>query len=291
MDSNRLTDPRTPPSSPDFPDPWADPADERGRARRRFRRLGLGFSSLALGLIIASFSTIATLLIFLSGPGHLALWKAFRQWELIEETAVVWSTLIGVALLWGPWPDREWLRRSGLLLMMCLVDVVLWSLDHAVDLGLSEVKVGHEWFRQSLGQAIGWSEFALIASLAGDMASRLGQPQALDFGRAARSLSTTGAMVWAMFFYSRTNWDPPFWPLREVPLNRSTLLLMLGSGVLVAVNLVQVTALSLMAGRACGAELRRLAAEDREQGRFHFPSEAGWDDLPFQSPGSRPRKG
>jgi len=301
MDLNRPTqtglpgpapfDPWSAPGSADFPGPWADPAEERARMRRKLRRLGLGFSSLGLGLVIASFSTIAMLLLFLSGPGHMALFQAFRQWELVEETAVVWSTLIGVALIWGPWPDREWLRRSGLLLLMCLVDVVLWSLDHATELGLSDAKVGHEWLRRSLGQAIGWSEFALIASLAGDMAARLGEAQAVEFGRAARSLATTGAMVWAMYFYSKTNWDQPFWPLREVPLNRSTLMLMLGFFVLVAINLVQVTALSIMAGRACGRELRRLAAEDRAQGPFLSPSEAGWADPSFDASGGKPAKG
>ena len=36
---------------------------------------------------------------------------------------------------------------------MCLVNVVLWSLDHADDLGLRDGEVGHEWFRRSLGAA------------------------------------------------------------------------------------------------------------------------------------------
>jgi len=129
---------------------------------------------------------------------------------------VVVSSFIGVGLLWGHWPDESWRRRSGLLLFMCLIDLVLWSIDHATTLGLSEVAIGHEYFRRSLGQALGWSEFALIASLSAGMAAHLGEPRALDLGRAARSLATVGASVWFVYFFLRTDWSPPIWPLREI---------------------------------------------------------------------------
>ncbi len=281
-------DPWTASSSADLPDSWADPDAERPRLRRRLRRYGLGFSCLGLGLAIASLSTISFVLLILAGPGgHMALRQMFPHWELIEETAVVWSTLIGACLIWGHWPDRAWLRRSGLLLMMCLVDLVLWSLDHAADLGLSEGKFGHDWFRRSLGSALGWSEYALIAGLAADLATHLGESRAGEFGRAARSLATTGAMVWSLYFFSRTNWDSPFWPLREVAWNRSTLMLMLGLAVLGAINLMQITVLSLIASRSCGQKLREMAREDRDPEVFTLPPEAGRFEADFEPPGPK----
>ena len=60
------------------------------------------------------------------------------------------------------------------------------------------------------------------------MAAHLGEPQAIEFGKAARSLATTGAMVWFMYFYFRTDWSPPFWPLRERPFNGGSLMLCSG---------------------------------------------------------------
>jgi hypothetical protein len=276
-------------SSLDFPDPsageWVDPIEERSRLRRTLRRRQLGFSALGLALVIASLTTVGRLILIFSGRG-VALGALFGipQWNIIEESSVVWASLIGVALLWGRWPDLNWQRRSGLLLMMCLIDLVLWSLDHAAEIGLSEGKIGHDWFRQSLGTALGWSEFALIASLAADMAAHLGEPQAIDFGKAARSLSTTGAMVWFMYFYFRTDWNPPFWPLRDKPFNGGSIMLMLGTLVLLAINLVQISALTLLAGRSCGRTLRLMAEEDRRNDLLPSRSEAGWDELNRSGP-------
>ena len=258
------TDPLDPPGSH-----WVDPEEERQRARFRLRRLGLGFSTLAMALILASLSSIGgLLLIFNRQHLNVGMLLGIDRWELIIESAIVWISTIGVALLWGRWPDSSWTRRSGLLLLMCLGDVVLWSLDHAKDLGLTDVEVGHEWFRRSLGQAMGWSEFALIAGLAADLATRLGDPQAVEFGRAARSMATTGAMTWFMYFYSQTNWNAPIWPLRMRRLDRWSILLYLGTIVLASLNLVQVSVLSLLASRCCGKALRQMAAEDRDLGQF-----------------------
>ncbi len=280
-------------SVPDWPsEAWVDPVEERNLFRSRLRRYRLGFSVLGLALVVASLSTIGFLLLFLSGQrARLGVQLGIPHWELIEESLVVWGSLLGVCLLWGRWPDENWLRRSGLLLMMCLADAALWSLDHATTLGLVDGEIGHEWFRRSLGTAIGWSEFALIASLAGDMAAHLGEPQALDFAKAARSLATTGAMVWFMYFYFRTSWVPPFWPLRERPFNHGTFMLLLGWLVLLALNLVQVTGLCLLAGRCCGRVLREMAAEDRKNNTIPSRSEAGWEEFnrPGQGSGSGPK--
>ena len=240
--------------------------------------------------MVASLSTIGNLILFFTGHRQqLGVVLGLRHWDMIEDSVVVWGSLLGVALLCGRWPDLSWTRRSGLLLLMCLVDATLWALEHSADLGLGDGAVGHEWFRRSLGTAIGWSEFALIASLAGDMAAHLGEPQAIDFAKAVRSLATTGAMVWFMFFYFRTSWVPPLWPLRERPWDPNGLLLLLGWLVLCAILLVQVTGLTLLAGRCCGRSLREMAIEDRASDLLPSRSEEGWDE--YSPPSSRPKGG
>ncbi len=275
---------------PEWPsDSWVDPEAERSLLRHRLRRNRLGFSLLGLALVVASLSTIGHLIMFFRRQKmQLGAVLGLPQWELIESSVVVIGSLLGVALLFGRWPNESWRRRSGLLLLMCLVDAVLWALDHVVDLGLSDGKIDdHLWFRGALGAALGWSEFALIASLAGDAAARQGEPQSIDFAKAVRSLATTGAMVWFMFFYVRTDWTPPLWPLRERPWDANSVMLFLGWLVLSAILLVQTTGLTLLAGRCCGRTLREMAAEDKANDLLPSRSEAGWEE--FNGPSSRPK--
>jgi len=282
-------------SVPEWPsDAWVDPDAERTLLKQRLTRHRFGFSMIGLALVVASLSTIGQMILFFRGIRMpLGAILGIPQWELIEGGAIVWISLFGVVLLCGRWPDESWSRRSGLLLLMCLVDAVLWLLDHSTDLGLSDLKVEHEWLRDAMGRALGWSEFALIASLAGDSAAHHGQPQAADFAKAVRSLATTGAMVWFMYFYFRTNWNPPLWPLRERPLDPNSFMLFLGWMVLVAVLLVQTTGLTLLAGRSCGRALREIAAEERASDILPSRSEAGWEEFnpPSKSSGSGPNRG
>ena len=260
----------------DFDDPWSSPDDVRARERRQIRRYQWGFTALGFGLIIASLFSVGSLLLIFFNRGVLGQLAA---WDFVEETTVVLATVVGSGLLWGGSKDESWRRRSGLLLMMCLVDLVLWSIDHAPTLGLSDMTIGHEPFRRALGHALGWSEFALIASLAAGMAASLGEPRALDLGRAVRSLTTVGAAVWFAYFFLRTDWSPPIWPLRERPLNLELLYLWIGSAFLSTAVLVQVTMICLYAGRTCARAGRALRAQEQASEAFPSRSEAGWDDL------------
>lgn len=258
-------------------DPWHDPVEAQARELRQIRRYRLGFALLGFGLVIASLFTIGLILSLFLNLRQLRV--LLLGWDFPQQTAVVWLTLAGAVLLWGTWPDESWRRRSGLMLMMFLGDVVLWSVDNADRLGLSDAPLGHEHFRSSLGQAMGWAEFALIASLAAGMATHLGEARALDLGRAVRSLTIVGTAVWAAYFFLRTNWDQPVWPLRERPVNFELYVLWLGSTFLSATVLVQVTMLSLFAGRASAQAARARRAAQAHDEPFLSRSEAGWDDF------------
>ncbi len=264
------------PPTADFNDPWSDPADLRARERRQIRRYQWGFSALGLALVVAGMFSVGGLLAFFFKLPQLGI--AIQGWDFWEETVVVLSSFVGVGLLWGRWPDESWRRRSGLLLFMCLIDVVLWSLDHATRLGLSDVAIGHEYFRRSLGQALSWSEFALIASLSSGMTTHLGESRALDLGRAPRSLATVGASVWFVYFFLRTNWNPPIWPLRENPFDFRLFPILTGWLFLSTLVLVQVTLLCLYAGRTCGRAVRAINAEERRDESFLSRSEIGWNE-------------
>ena len=275
-----------PPTS-DFADPWSDPVELRARERRQIRRYQWGFTLLGFALVVASLFGVGWLLAFFFGVRQVLM--AIQAWQFHEETVVVLSSFLGAGLLWGHWPDESWRRRSGLFLLMCLADLVLWSVDHATTLGLSDVAIGHDYFRRCLGQALSWSEFALIASLAVGMAAHLGEPKALDLGRAARSLASVGASAWFVYFFLRTDWNSPIWPLREVPLDIRLLLISIGSQFLTTLVLVQVTLLSLFAGRTCARAVRARLAEEEHGEAFLSRSEVGWSELHRDHP-DRPRR-
>ena len=268
-----------PPSG--FDDPWNGPTDQRALTRRHLVRYQAGFLILGLALVVASLSHIS--------------WLVSRQLRLIPVlqliisnefplgTIIVLGSLSGVSLLWGHWPDESWRRRSGLLLLLCLVDLVSWSAEYAVRLGITEVGFGHDYFRNSLGTAIGWSEFALIASLAAEMAGALGETQALELGKAARSLTTLTALIWLVYFFLSTNWNAPVWPLRPFRPTILTMNLRNCWFLLDAILLVQVTLLCLRASRICGRSVRAMTAEDRASETFFSPSEQGWHELQGES--------
>lgn len=265
------------PPGADFADPWSDPDEARAREVRQVRRYQFGFVVMGFGLLVASLFNVGALLSLVLDLRPLRM--GIIAWEFAEQTAVVWLTAVGAGLLWGHWPDASWRRRSGLMLMMFLADLVLWSADHAVRLGLSDAPIGHEHFRTAVGHVLGWAEFLLMGSLAAGMSSFLGEVRARDLGRAVRSLTIVGAAVWLAYFLLKTDWTPPIWPLRERPWNRDLLLLFLGSAFLSATILVQVTLLTFFAATTCNRVVRALAAEGPAEDPFPSRSEHGWEEF------------
>ena len=55
----------------------------------------------------------------------------------------VWGSLAGAMLLWGRWDHKSWQRRTGLLLVMCIVDLVVWFVDR----GENQLPGNPDWFR------------------------------------------------------------------------------------------------------------------------------------------------
>jgi hypothetical protein len=234
--------------------------------------------------VVASLTSVGDLLMIfppLRQPFGAIL--GIPHFDLILGAVISWVSLLGVCLLWGTWPDIHWQRRSGILLILSMVDVVNWTLRHSTELGLYDGTIGHEWFRNSLGSAMAWSEFALMASLAADLAGHLGEPRAVELSRSLRSLSTTGAMVWFLYFSFRTDWRPPIWPLRPRMPNPGTMMLALSWTVVEAICFVQSAILSLLAARCCAMTLVEMAKVDRENDLIPSRSEDGWDEMTRKS--------
>jgi hypothetical protein len=247
---------------------------EREQQRQTYRICRLGFAILSVGLLLASLETLLALSrLFFPHPVLARIVNA--PWFQWVGAPIVWGTLVGFYLLWGRWSDPGWQRRAGLLVLMGVVDAVLWLLDHSDDLGLRLSEVGHEWFRHELGMALGWAEFALMAALACEMMAHLGIEQAREAGKATRSLAATGAAVWFLSFVNQTDWthqNP--WPLVHKPIaSIEALLLDLGSHMIWAITLIQVTALTFATTKQISRALQEMDIEDQDHDLLKSPSD------------------
>ncbi len=233
---------------------------DREQERLTYQIARLGFGILAGSLVLACASTMLSLPRHFGGRPFLPWLQTSAFWEWID-APIVWGSLLGAYLLWGRWDNASWKRRSGLLVVMGTVDAVLWLIDHGQELGLFTEEVGHLWLRHNLGQALGWAEFALIASLSCELMVHLGIAPAAETGKATRSLAATGAGVFLLWFWQRTAWHAG-WPLVIRRPNLNTLMLELGMTMIWTICLIQVTALSFAATRQCSLVLREMEHED-----------------------------
>jgi hypothetical protein len=253
---------------------------DRETQRQTYQLCRLGFAILSASLALACLSSFVQLAIPFVGARSILLTILNSQWYHWIDAPIVWGSLIGTYLLWGRWNNVGWQRRAGLLVVMSVVDLILWFLDHGEALGLRLGEVGHEWFRSHLGQALGWAEFALMASLSGDMLAHLGVEQAPVAGKSTRSLAATGAIVWLLLFCQQTDWSKG-WPLEgQRILTLETLLLELGQTMIWTITLIQVTALTIAAARQSSRVLAEMDVEDQKDELFRSPSDAFTDLLP-----------
>jgi hypothetical protein len=234
---------------------------EHEQFRKNYEVCRVGFAFLSVALVIACFPTLLEL--FWSFNPHLFRRIILSGWYSWLDLPIVWGSLIGATLLWGRWDQVSWQRRSGLFLVMCLADAVLWFLEHGSALGRGEIAIDHDWLRSNLGHALGWAEFALLASLSSDYLVHLGVEQARETARSARSMTATGAVLWMLLFCERTDWAAG-WPLQPRPIRAlETLMLMHGSILIWAITLMQVTALMISATRQSRHVLEEMEREDQ----------------------------
>ena len=248
---------------------------EREQLRQTYRLCRLGFGILSVALVLACGVAILFLTRLFVGP-WLVNWIVRTRFWVWHDTPIVWLSLVGVYLLWGRWKEPGWQRRAGLLVLMSTVDAVLWFLDHGDALGLRLSEVGHEWLRNSIGEALGWAEFSLIASLACDLMAHLGIEQAPEAGKATRSLAATGAILFLLLFFEQTAWVRG-WPLQQRGVDSlESLLLYLGSRMIWTITLIQATALTITAARQTGRVLAEMDREDEEHDLLRSPSDSNF---------------
>lgn len=251
---------------------------ERDQIRKTYQLCRIGFFLLTISLVPACILSLLAM-VGLLGDQQLFNRIVDSPWTQWVSTLSVWGSLAGAMMLWGRWDHKSWQRRTGLLLVMCMIDMVVWFMDR----GENQAPGQPDWFRSNLGQALGWAEFALMSSLSGDYLVHLGLSQAEDSARSTRSLAATGAVVWLLMFCELTNWDGD-WPLRRRNLNMHGWLLFLGSELIWTITLIQVTALVIAALRQSNRTLAEMESEDQDHELLRFPAESSRQDVLFTAP-------
>jgi hypothetical protein len=234
---------------------------ERDQARKTYQLCRFGFSSYGVALLVAAFAAVIELLwIFRL---EQVIWIRSLRWYQWLDTPIVWCRLIGALLLWGRWDHKSWQRRTGLLLAMCMADLVLWFIARGEMLGLHGGDVGHEWLRIIIARAMSWGRMALLSSLAGDYLVHLGVENARESDKLTRSMTVTGALIWMLFVCQQTNWGT--WPLQpNMRGNLESMLLLHGFHLIYTITLIQVTALVISASRQSTVVLAEMDREDQE---------------------------
>jgi len=236
---------------------------ERDQIRKTYQLCRMGFAIMAMALVLACFESVLGL--FGNFEPGLVLWLRGAPWLEWLDAPMVWCMLIGTTLLWGRWEIPSWQRRSGLLLVMCLVDIGLWFVDSGETLGLHFGNIGHDWLRRHVGEALGWAEFTLLSSLSCDYLVHLGVDHARESDKSIRSMAATGAMVWMLLFCQQTDWGGG-WPLQQRArrIAVETLLLQHGSLLIWTITLIQVTALVISAVRQTSRVLEEMDRDEQE---------------------------
>jgi hypothetical protein len=246
---------------------------EDEKKRQTYQICLLGFALLSGALALASGVSILGMyqlgcLFGLPGPARLDM-----PWMRWLEIPIVWVSLAGSYMLCGRWSGTGWSRRAALLAAMCAVDAVMWLLHQGFELGYGLGGLDdHRWLCDAIGIGLGWCEFALLASLAADFLTHLGVETAENASRATRSLAATGAAVWLLEFWLRTDWHQ--WPLHVVRWQPQTLLLFLGRNIIWMITLLQVTALVMAAAGQALTVVKELNAEERADDLFASPSDS-----------------
>src|SRR5262249_30292167 len=110
----------------------------------------------------------------------------------------------------------------------------------------------------------------------------LGVEQAAESAKSARSMAVTGAVVWMIVFWERTNWAQG-WPLQPHRALRAleTVLLIHGWNLIWTITLIQVTALVISSARQSSLVLQEMDREDEAEDPLRSRSVFADEQDPF----------
>lgn len=239
------------------------------RPTYQLTKIGMILSGLSLILFALDSATqgiyLGTILCTLRLPPRgMVIFEAI-WWDLLLKLPMNVFALFGAYMLWGRWQQSSWQARTGLLVVMNLIDMVLWTTRHAEYLNLGPEYLGHEWFIRNFTRALEWAELALLTSLAADVWTHLGSPRAAEASLATRKMIASGALFWMMTFCHRTAWNRG-WPLVQWGgMDAPTILFMTGVSLLRTIVIFQAISLTFGAAKACKEVVAEIDSQERPE--------------------------
>ena len=135
-----------------------DQFDDRTGAVQ-WRWITLGFLSSGLGLALLVADCTLEIGYILSFDAQIRKLLVHPAWRLGVGGGITALTFFGSWLLWRRLPGAGWQACSTLLVLMNMVHVGFWLLDHHAELGLPDQRFEHRWLRLQLSQVLNWTEF------------------------------------------------------------------------------------------------------------------------------------
>jgi hypothetical protein len=241
-----------------------DPGFDLDEHVRRYRLCQAGFLLIAMGMLLRCVDVGLHLGVFFSLRGMALINILEGLWYAQGVLApMVLAMVMGPYLLWARWSEPAWLRATGLLVMVGLIDLLLWFLKYGDALGFQVGDVGHTWLRLHAARAVSWIQLGMSATLVGLFLDHLGHHREANRTRSIRGFLTAGLAIWILYFLQQTDWSAG-WPLNQRPLRPLSLILLSAYLLPLTIAGIQVLALCLFSYRQAGALVNELRSHHTE---------------------------
>lgn len=249
---------------------------------RRYRLCQAGFVLIAVGMLLRAIDVGLHLGVFFTPRWFIALQNLFagRFYAWAIRAPLVVSMIGGPYLLWARWSHPKWMRGTGLLVAVGLIDLVLWGFDCHQFLGIGGDDPGHQWLRLHVARAVSWVQVTFGAALVAEFLDHLGRHGEARACQKVRGFVVTGVAIWILYFLVQTSWDGG-WPLMQRGLTPTSMLLLMAYLLLLTVASIQLMAVSILSAHeslTLAEELRRHQ-HDHDTGLLRSRSETH-DDFP-----------
>lgn len=236
----------------------------------RYKICQSGFALIALGCFLRVVDVALHLALFFPNPRPMipALLQVFDHpvYQWLVKGLMSLAMLLGPYLLWGRWQEAVWKRRTGLLLTIGLVDLLLWVLDNEESLGMQFLGDDHKWARLHVARAISWGQIYLGALIAADFLAHLDRPRVARGAQTILGFLAAGVSLWTLYLIRQTAWTDG-WPLRQLPLDPLSLILLIAYLLPLTIASIQLMAVCLVCFREAAALALDLRAHAADPGR------------------------